>query len=199
LIGLLLVFTSVAFGARVVAQADHTVPVYAARTTLPTGTPLTPEVLQVVRLRLTGTDASYLDARQSLPAGRVLLRTVGAGEIVPLASIATADQVRSRPVGIPIDGPPPAGLTAGALVDVWASAKRPDAVGGGYAHPERIVVAAEVFHVDAPNTGLSASRSGSVQILLSSESLPPVLDALANDARVVILPVPGSATPGGRS
>jgi hypothetical protein len=192
LIGLILVFTSVALGARVVALADHTEPYYAARTTLPTGTTLSADVLEVVRLRLTGTSAGYLDARRQIPQGQVLIRTVGAGELVPLASVAPADRLLSRPVAIPIDGSPPAGLVPGGLVDIWASAKRRDAVGGGYDEPERIAQTVEVYDVDRPDTGLSGDRATSVEVLLPSQALPPVLDALANGARVVILPVPGS-------
>jgi hypothetical protein len=191
-IGLLLLFTSVALGARVVALADHTEPVYAARATLPTGTALSAEALQVVRLRLTGTSAGYLAARRPIPAGQVLIRAVGAGEIVPLSALAPADTLQSRPVAIPVAGAPPAGLAAGGRVDVWSSAKRRDAVGGGYDQPERIARMVEVFEVDRPDTGLSGSRSGSVEVLLPDDSLPLVLDALANQAQVVVLPVPGS-------
>ncbi len=192
LIGLVLLLTSVALGARVVALADHTEPVYAARSTLATGTPLTPDVLTVVRLRLTGSKAAYLDARQPLPPGHVLVRPVGAGEIVSLASIASAGQLRLRPVSIPFDGDLPRGLGAGGVVDLWASAKRRDDAGGGYHQPEEIARKVEIFDVRAPGTGLSASRTGSVEVLLSSEELAPVLDALANQARLVVLPMPGS-------
>jgi hypothetical protein len=194
LIGLILVFTSVALGARVVAQADRTEPVYAARDTLPTGTALSPDVLEVVRLRLTGSSAGYLDARRPVPTGQVLTRTVGAGELVPLAALAPADRLVDRPVSIPIDGAVPTGLAPGGLVDVWASAKRRDAVGGGYDEPERIAGMVEVYDVNRPDAGLSGERTASVEVLLPSESLPPVLDALANGARVVLLPVPGSIT-----
>ncbi len=179
-----------------VALADHTQPVYAARTTLPTGTPLTADVLTVVRLKLTGTPAEYLDATRPIPIGQVLLRTVGAGELLPLSSIAAADQLLSRPVSIPIDGVPPAGLSVGGSVDVWSSTKRRDAIGGGYAPAERIARTVEVFAVRTPDSGLSASRTGSVDVLLSEQELVPVLDALANEARVVLLPVPGSTSSG---
>jgi hypothetical protein len=194
LIGLVLLLTSVAVGARVVALADHTEPVYAARITLPTGTPLTSDVLKVARLRLTGTHAEYLDARRPLPSGRVLIRAVGPGEIVPLTALAPADQLLSRPVNIPIDGEPPAGLASGGLVDLWASAKRQDAGGEGYEEPQRIARTVEVYDVRTPDSGLSASRTTSVEVLLPSEELAPVLDALANQARVVVLPVPGSSS-----
>jgi hypothetical protein len=199
-IGLVLLFGSIALGARVVALSDHTVPVYAARVALPTGTALSADLLDVVHLRLVGTDAAYLDASRPPPVGRVLVRTVGAGEVVPAAALAPADAVRSRPVSIPLDGSPPAGLAPGGLVDLWASAKQRDAVGGGYDEPQRIARAVEVFDVRAPSSALSAGRTGSVQVLLPAEALAPVLDALANQARLVVLPVPGSgADPGNHS
>ena len=195
LVGLVLLLTAVALGARVVALADRTEPFYAARGDLATGTPLASDALIVVRLRLTGTEAGYLDAGRPLPAGQVLIRPVGAGEVVPLTSIAPADKLRVRPVGIPIDGDPPSGLGPGALVDIWASAKRRDAEGGGYEEAERIADTVEVSDVRRPGEGLSASRTGSVEVLLGEE-LAPVLDALANQARVVVLPIPGSLTRG---
>ena len=193
LIGLALLMSSVAIGARLVSLADHTVPVYAARAALPTGTALSAEQVEVVHLRLTGTGAAYLDATRPLPADQVIVRTVGAGEVVPVAALAPAAQVRARPVGIPLDGVQPAGLARGGLVDLWASAKRRDAVGGGYEEPERIAGPVEVFDVQAPSSSLSAGRSGSVQVLLPADALAPVLDALANQARLVVLPVPGTA------
>jgi hypothetical protein len=199
ILGLLLLLTSVALGARVVALSDRTEPFYAARATLPTGTPLTADALEVVRLRITGTRARYLDARRPLPPGLVLLRTVGAGEVVPLTAAIPASNLQVRPVSIPIDGAPPAGLSTGGLVDVWSSNKRPDATGGGYREPERIADRVEVFHVDAPGTGLSAGRTATVQVLLPATDLPGVLDSLANAARIVLLPVPGSAPAGGGS
>jgi Flp pilus assembly protein CpaB len=193
LIGLVLLLSSAAIGARVIASADHTHPVYAARAALPSGTVLSADDLEVVHLKLTGTAAGYLDARQPIPRGQVVIRTVGAGEIVPTGAIAPADRLVSRPVDIPFDGPVPTGLTVGGRVDVWASAKQRDAEGGGYAQPQRIAEQVEVFDVSRPESGLAADRAASVEVLLPAESLPSVLDAMANDARVVVLPVPGTA------
>src|SRR5690349_21773873 len=113
LIGMVLLLSSAAIGAQVIAAADHTRPVYAARVTMPSGTALTAADLEVVHLKLSGTSAAYLDARRPIPQGQVIIRTVGAGEIVPLASVASADRLASRPVGIPLEGPVPVGLAAG--------------------------------------------------------------------------------------
>jgi SAF domain len=191
LIGLVLVFASIAIGARVIAAADRTTPVFAAARTLPTGTAVTPEQLTVVQMRLTGTSAQYLQARQPVPAGQVVLRTVGAGEPVPVAALGDAGQVRLRPVVIPIDGPVPDQLSPGGLVDIWAAAKADGASAGGYLDSQRIASAAEISRVDAGSGGLAAGTDAAVQVLLTPDALPAVLNALAGDARIAVLPIPG--------
>jgi len=52
LIGVVLVFASVAIGARVVAASDRTVPVFAAASTLTSGHAINRSDLRVVRVRL---------------------------------------------------------------------------------------------------------------------------------------------------
>lgn len=194
LVGLILVLASVALGARVVALADHTVPVYAARGPLPPGTALTSDELVVARVRITGTGGRYLDARLPLPPDRVLLRHVGPGELVPLSAVGPASALVTRPVTVPLPGPPPAGLKTGALADVWASER---GTGSGleaqFSPPKRIARAVEVFHVADDGGSLSASSGSSVEVLLDEDELPLVLDALANDARTAVVPVPGTA------
>jgi hypothetical protein len=193
LIGVFLVLASVAVGSRVVAAADHTVPVYAARTTLAVGTPLRDDVLEVVRMRITGSSAAYLDAGQAVPAGQVLLRAVGVGEPVPRSAVVPAASLDQRPVSIPMEGAPPEGVSAGGLVDVWASEKAVDAGQENYRPPELIAQRVAVFHVDQPDSSLGGDRNTVIEVLLPPEDLSPVLDALANDARLAVLPVPGSA------
>jgi hypothetical protein len=197
LVGLVIVLASVALGARVVAMADDTVPVYAARTALPPGTSLRSGDLVVARARITGTEGRYLSAGSPLPAGRVLLRAVGAGELVPLSAVGPASALTTRPVTVPLEGVPPEGLVTGALADVWAS-ERNAGTGAGtqYGEPRRLARAVEVFHVAEDRGSLAASSGSSVEVLLDEAELPLVLDAIANEARTAVVPVPGSA-PGG--
>lgn len=197
LVGLLLVLAAVGLGARVVAQADRTVPVFAARSTLPVGAGLSADVLTVVRVRLEGAEQRYLSAEQPLPQGQVLARAVGAGELVPAGALVPADGLDRRPLGIPVDGVLPAGLAPGGLVDIWASARDRKAGANVYAAPERLVAAAPVYQVTAPSSGLAVSRATTVHVLLGEADLARVLAALANGARTAVVPVPGSVPGGG--
>ena len=194
LIGVILVLASVALGARTVAAADHTEPYFAARATLATGTELTAADVTVVRARISGS-STYLDARHALPTGRVLTHAVGAGELIPLSATVAADALALRPVSIPVDGGVPAGLSAGGRVDLWASNREADG-GNGYLPPQRIAEQVEVSHVQNAGDGLGSGRSASVQVLLAADALPRVLDALANEARIALLPLPGTPEPG---
>jgi hypothetical protein len=196
IVGLLIVLASVALGARVVAAADNTVPVYAATGTLVTGRQLSAGDVTVVRVRLGAGTAGYLGARSAPPAGAVVLRTVGAGELIPVSALGTAGQVDLRPVTVPVEGSLPAGLRTGTRVDVWSSARDPAAGGSTYRPPVRIATGVDVSAVSQPDGGLSLGQGSTVQVLLGPQELPTVLDALANGARLALVPVPATAGAG---
>lgn len=193
LVGVVLVLASIAIGARVVAAADDTVPVYAARTTLPAGTTLSGDVLSVVQVRLGASAPRYFDAGAGPPSGEVLLRPVAAGELVPRSAVGPASALRRRPVGIPLEGAVPAGLAPGGLVDVWASARQAQAGVASYGPPQQLASAAEVYQVITPEGALAGTSTTTVQVLLGEQELATVLDAIANGARTVVVPVPGTA------
>jgi hypothetical protein len=195
IVGLVLLFGSVAAGARLVAEAGQLRAVYAARTALPPGTALTADVLRVVRVRVEGSGAGYLDANSPLPAGAVLVRTVGEGELIPMAAIGSSASLNVRPVVIPFDGQPPRGLAAGGRADIWAASPNREQSGNGYRAPRQIAFAVVVFAVSGPGTGLNSGRSGSLEVLVPGQTLPEVLEALANEAKLSVLPVLGTPRP----
>jgi hypothetical protein len=192
-VGVLLVLGSTAFGARVVAAADHSVPVYLAAQTLPTGTALASADLKVARVHLDAAVAGYLSAVDPPPRGVVLTRTVASGEMIPLSAVGTAEATVVRPVSIPLDGALPRGLQVGARVDIWSSAKDRAAGGTGFAAPKQLASAAEVFAVRAQGTGLTSANGAAVETLVDQSGLTAVLDALANGDRLAIVVVPGSS------
>ena len=188
--------TSVVIGARVVASSDDTVPVFAAAAELASGHPLTVAQLRVVRVRLGAGTAAYLSAQTLPPPGLVLIRPIGVGELIPRTAVAPASALDRRPVSVPVTPPLPSGLTAGATVDLWSSAKDSGTGATGFRPPVRIAQGAEVYAVSSPGDGFAAAGGSAVQVLLAEDELRAVLDALANGARLAVVPAPGSTPPG---
>ncbi|ROP26771.1 hypothetical protein [Pseudokineococcus lusitanus] len=191
-VGLLLVLLAVVGGARAVAAADRTVPVYAASRALTAGDPVTADDLDVVRVRLEGGAgaSAYVAADRPPSDGLVVLRGVGPGELVPAAALGPASAVDVRPVGVPVTGSLPEGLEPGALVDVWVTAADPDEP-GAVLEPERVVAAAAVAEVDAVEGSLGGVAPTTVQVLVGTDDLPDVLGALAAGSGVALLLSPG--------
>jgi len=197
LIGVLIVLVSITIGSRVVAAADETVPIFAAGATLASGHPVTLADLRVVRVRLGGGTAGYLSARTPPPAGLVLIRPLGAGELVPMSALAPAASLSRRPVSVPVPAPLPDTLAPGVTVDLWSSAKDTAVGSTGFRQPVRIAQAAEIYSVSNPSGGLSAAQGSSVQVLLEEADLRALLDALANGAKVAVVPALGGPAAAG--
>lgn len=191
-VGLLLVLVPVGVGAHVVARADRTVPVYAAARTLTTGTVVDLDDLVVRRIRFDGGARLYLGADAAAPQGLVAVRTVPAGELVPRSALGDADGVDLRAVPVPLDGDVPSGLVVGVRVDVWASLPE-QARAGGHGPARRLADAVEVHAVRHDDGAWGATTGPRVEVLLPPAELTPVLDALAAEAMVTMVVVPGPA------
>lgn len=206
LVGLVLIAASVALGSWAVGAAQRTVPVWVARDVLAPGDGLRAADLVVADVRLGAAADGYLRADAALPDDRVVLRTVGAGELVPVASVGAADALDVRPVAVPLAGPASRGLVAGAAVDVWWTPAGADAVTGaavgtdaagtaaaGTAAPRQLAAGLTVAEVSAPDGAFGSGGARSVHVLVPVAELPAVLAALAGDGVVDVVPVPGSA------
>lgn len=197
LVGLVLVLASVVVGARTVAAAQATTGVYAATSALGAGSTLVAGDVGVVQVRLGDVDLrAYVPASEPLDPTWVALRAVGPGELVPRSALGRSADLADRPVTLPLPGPVPSGIAEGALADVWVTWPVEGSVADGSTdrpEPELLVEAAEVATVTGPGTGLSARSGANVQVLVPVGSLPSVLQALALEARVDLVPVPGSA------
>lgn len=213
LVGLLLVTGSVVLGSVVVGQARDTTTVWGLAHAVGAGQRLTAADLAVVEVRLDPATAQrYLPtatpADVALGEQAVALRGLGAGELLPRASVGRADELSSRPVTVPLDGIVPPGVVVGSLVDVWVVPARDGASLAGSAGgstegeqvepaPQQLVAAAEVASV-VTGGGALATRSGAdVQVVVPQDALPAVLQAVTADDDLVLVPVPGSAAGGG--
>lgn len=108
-------------GARLMGSADDTVEVWAARTELVPGQPLTADDLQARRVRFADPDDErrYLKVGADLPTDATLSRAVGRGELVPATALGDPDSaVVEVPLSLAGDDIPNR-LRAGDTVDVY--------------------------------------------------------------------------------
>lgn len=152
-IGVLLVAGSVVVGARLLAAADDTVAVWAVPDERGAGTPLRTDDLVVERVRFADAAAQerYFAADRPVPADLVLVRSVGAGELLARSAVgpAAADPVLRVPLEVDPNRVPP-DVGAGSVVDVWVSdgagpAPGAEPAAGGPALSEVTVVAAPSY------------------------------------------------------
>lgn len=195
LVGVALVASSVLLGSWAVRSAQGTVPVYAARDTLTPGDPVDSDALVVADVRLGEVgDGRYLRADEPLPDDLVTLRTVGAGELVPVAALGPAEAVDTRPVAVPLSRPPSAAVVVGAAVDLWVVPRGSSRSDASTAGPRAVATGLTVAEVTGGSGGLGATTTAAVQVLVPVEDLPDVLAALADgDVQVEVVPVPGAA------
>ncbi|WP_129337522.1 SAF domain-containing protein [Cellulomonas endophytica] len=202
LVGLALVVVSVLLGSWAVRAAGGTVPVLVARTALVPGHVLADGDVTVAEVRLLDA-ARYLPGDRPLPEGATVVRTVGAGELVPVAALAAAADLGLRPVSVPLAATPPDDLVVGSLVDLWQVPEPPagtgtggtGALGGAAAPPtpRRLAEALTVAEVDRTTGALAAAGGTTVHVLVPTDLLPDVLAALAGGGTVDVVLVPGAA------
>lgn len=122
LVGLLIVAGSVVAGARLLAAADDTSAVWAVRADHRAGTPVSPDDVRSVHVRLDDSAANYVPADEPIEPGDVWARDVRSGELLGVRAMRPAGvaEVGELPV-IAAPGALPSDLGAGDRVDVWVS------------------------------------------------------------------------------
>jgi hypothetical protein len=188
-VGLLLVAVSVLVGARLLAAADDTVPVWRLADDVQPGDELTPADVDVAHVHFEDAAAAttYLTAEEALPDGLLAERPLAAGELIPAAAVGSGDVTvpRELPLGVTAAGVP-GGLGTGDLVDVWAvpPADAPTATSARVLHGVRVAAVS-----DAGASGIASDRQVVVAVGEGVE-LGPILDQLRG-ATVVLVRVGG--------
>lgn len=185
ILGLLLVAASVVGVVSLVAAADRTVPVLAAREALVPGDRLEAADLLTVEVRLDQSGSRYIPA-DALPAGAVVTRPIGTGELVPLSAVGSAEGLRSSSVVLDVAGALPAGVLPGAPVDVWAAQQ---VEGGRFDVPGVIASKATVVRLVRSESVVAGGATTAVEVLVPTSRLARVLGALANDDAISLVPV----------
>lgn len=188
-IGVLLVLVSIAVGARVIAAADRTVPVLVAAEDLAPGQPLTADLVESRGVLLEQGLDQYLTG--AVGSGYVVVRPVERGELLPRSAISAATEIEAaRYVTLPVAGTEaPAGIAAGAIVDVWLT----PADGDG---PASLLLSGVTVTAASSGSGGLAGSSGHVQVTLAvvDDELDEVTAELVAAARaglVYLTALPG--------
>lgn len=188
-LGVLLVLGSVLLGARVVAGADRTVPVWSAAGDLAAGTVLTAGDLVPVDVRLDDAAGAYLSTT-ARPQGRTLSRAVQKGELLPRGALEGASgQVQ---LALPVQaGYVPPGLGHGARVDVYALPAAGAAAGAPAGTPAVVPVVrdATVQAVSGRSSGVLSTPTTTVQVVVAvpGADAPDVLAAVGGRPLAVVV------------
>jgi Flp pilus assembly protein CpaB len=192
--GILLVVIAVVVGASVVSDAQGGQLVWAAARDLPAGTVLRADDLTTRSVRLDDAADRYIDA-SAAPAGHVVVRSIGSGELVPLNAIAReTSETTERLVSVPVEPNHfPSGLARGQRVDVYVvRGALPDsfAVDGS---PEVVLQDVAVADVGGGDRGFGAAV-GTVGVVLAvpAEDVDEVVAAVASGViQLVLIPSSG--------
>jgi len=180
-VGVVVVCASVVLGARVLAAADDTVGVWAVAADAPAGAVLDGDDLEAVQVRFgDGTDASrYLAVDQPLPEQARLVRAVAAGELLPLAALATGEEgadVLAMPVAVEpeqVSG----SVRVGSTVQVYLVPREPVK---GYEPGEPVLADVQVLEAPLPGEGIGATGRRSLVLAVPEDDVSGFYDLLGS-------------------
>lgn len=194
--GVLMVLVAVVAGAAVISGADKSVRVWAVRRDLAAGTTVEKGDVVPRRVRLYGADLDrYIDVRRGDPSGRVLLRDLGAGDLLPQSALGDPVRTAKRVIGLPLsrahalDGD----VQKGQLVDVIATRGKSGSAAVTYAVLRRVLV----VRVSKPSGGFGAGKNDLVVMVeVDPAQALAVAAALETADLDLILVRPGTDGPG---
>ncbi len=186
LLGILLIAASVAGVWFVVTAARQTAPVYAAARTIVPGQALTAEDLRQVDVALGPVGDAYL-AAGGLAEGMVAMRTIEAGELVPLDAVGEADRARTTNVVVRSAVDVPASVDPGASVEIWAAPLREP---GEYDAPRILVAEATVVSVTR-DEAIMGGGSAALELVIPRADVAATLAARADESALSVVPTPG--------
>jgi hypothetical protein len=185
-IGLALVAGAVAGVYAVVTAADTSVQVYVARAALAPGDRITETDLRVASVRLDAATELYLAPGDIPSEGLIVTRSVTPGELVPTQAIGSTDGLRLTSVVLAVTGALASAIDSGSTVDIWA-AREGDA--GEFGPPSVMVSSATVVRLVETQSIVARGETTAVEVLVPKTRVARVLQAIANDDAISIVPV----------
>jgi len=198
-VGVVLVLLSMAIGAKVIASADDTVPMYAAAASLVPGQPVTQRDVKRVDVQLGSDRSRYVAADHDIAPDTFALRDVRPGELLPKSALGRSADINLKPVSVPVDSGAAAQLAVGSIVDVWVNARDTSAASEKYGSPVKTLEAAPVLRTPETSSGGLGAASGktAVQIMVPEGKVQALIAAIDQGAKITLVPVPGSPVKAG--
>lgn len=182
-IGVALVFASVAGVWLVVQSSARTEVAWAATRTLLPGETIAAGDVETVELRLARGSDRYL-AGSADPVGLVVAATVGEGEALPLRALGAGASADRAAIVIDVDSALPRAVRPGALVDVWTAPP----TDGGFSAPAVLVYDAIVAGV-VEDEGMLATAGVQLELLVPRDQVALLLEAVSNEHAVSVVPL----------
>jgi hypothetical protein len=178
-IGVILVASSVALGARVIAASDDTVPVWSLRNDVPAGSELTSADVVISRVHFdeAGAAERYFDGAAEIPGGLVVGYDLAAGELLSRSALVPPESEAISEVPLPVaDGFSPNDLEVGDRVDVWVA---PSDETDRRATAELVLDDVAILQTDVAADGLGSGASTVVLVGLDSGASASLDESLA--------------------
>lgn len=185
LIGLALVVASIAGVVGIVAANDDGAEVYAAPRLLTAGELITADDLELRRVSLGADLDAYLTADALPAAGAVVSRTVGEGELIPLAAVGDERGPATTTIVVALTTPLGETVRRGDTLDIWSS---PQEEAGRFGAPVVISSGAQLVRQLDDEGLVAGAEAARVELLVPRRDVARILDALANGDALAAVP-----------
>ncbi|UYQ76387.1 hypothetical protein OF385_10050 [Glutamicibacter sp. JL.03c] len=190
-LGAVLVVASVAGTMYLVGEMHETTTVYVARSNITLGEQLTPENMKTQEVQLGETAGRYLDPASDINDLARANTFISAGELIPVTSVTHSDLGSRRPINIELPADLTSSIGPGSFVDVWIANR--ESGGNTYGVPEKLSSMVEVAARVESGGGLVDRQGTNLELLVEPNQLEPLLQALANESRIIVIYNPAGA------
>lgn len=185
IIGLVLVAASIAAVVGIVTASDEGEDLLAAPRLLTAGDHITVDDLEVRRVSLGVDGHGYLRPGDVPAEGLVVSRTVGTGELVPLAAVGDARGPSATTVVVTLSTAIGATVRPGDSLDLWSA---PALDAGRFGAPAVIASETQLVRVIADEGIVSTVQAGQIELLIARRDVARILHALANGDALSAVP-----------
>jgi hypothetical protein len=183
-VGVVLVAASVVLGARVVASADDTVPVWSLRSDVSAGSALTADDVAVARVHFDQSDDAerYFDGDEPLPDDLVADHDLVSGELLPRSALVDPESEAVNELPLPVaEGFYPADLGPGDRVEVWVTPE--ETADERLPTGDKVLDRVAVLEIDAASSSVGSGASAVVLVALEADDASALDELVAAVSR----------------